>query len=29
MQVRGGSGSGDYAAKFYCGDDLAAWIRRK
>lgn len=29
MQVKGGANSGDYVAKFYSGDTMAAWIRKK
>ena len=29
LDVRGGGSSGNYAAKFYAGTDLAAWIRKK
>ncbi len=29
LDVRGGSTSGDYTAVFYCGTELAAWIKKK
>lgn len=29
LDVRGGGASGDYAAKFYVGGDVAAWVRKK
>ena len=29
LDVRGGGNSGDYAAKFYVGGDVAAWVRKK
>ena len=29
FQVEGGSSSGNYAAKFYAGTNLAAWVRKK
>ena len=29
LQTVGGGAPGSYAAKFYCGSDLAAWIRKK